>query len=50
MEALSFEPPLHGETNVVDSGGTERSKEMRSTSHVLLLPFPVYYGVHEMST
>jgi hypothetical protein len=41
LEALSFEPPLPGETNIVYSGSTERLKERRGTSQVLCLPFLV---------
>ena len=43
LEALSFEPPLPGETNIVDSGSAERSKEMLSTSQVLCLSFLLHY-------
>jgi len=46
LEALSFEPPLPDETNIVDSVSTDRSKEMHSTSQILCLPFLVYYWVH----
>jgi hypothetical protein len=50
LEALLFETPLPGETNIVDSDNTDTSKEIHSTSQVLCLPFLMCYCVHEAST